>query len=279
MVVDDDDAREILHHYRMSDVAIEEGDINADGVVNLGDIRALRGSDTNFPTSLSRISAPTAGGGDGVATDALVAHYGFDVGAEDTTGNGLDGVVHGAVSVEGRDGGSDSAFHFVGDSTTRIVVANHAYLQSASVTIGAWVKPDTVDWSGGFDTIVSKSSKGYYGYAMGCMADDVGTEVSSSPYEWAMTRGEIVADQWQYVAMTYDSELSRLTQYWYVGGELHATQIQAQMDAPLAGDLMIGYGYNTMGSWGTRGFRGAIDDVSIFDRALTQEEIEALASG
>jgi hypothetical protein len=53
--VDDDDARRILHHYRMADVAVADGDIDANNRVNLGDIRRLRDS---FGLSLAEFTAP-----------------------------------------------------------------------------------------------------------------------------------------------------------------------------------------------------------------------------
>ena len=76
---------------------------------------------------------------------------------------------------------------------------------------------------------------------------------------------KIDTNVWTHLAFTYDGSHMRL----YVNGSLVATQAQA--DAPLAapGDLKIG----CSAWWWEEGFTGKIDEVRIYDRALSAGEI------
>ncbi len=58
MVVDDVDAGQILSHYRLTQVDIEDGDITADGQVGLADVRSLG---ETFGDSLSALTPPQEG--------------------------------------------------------------------------------------------------------------------------------------------------------------------------------------------------------------------------
>lgn len=74
-----------------------------------------------------------------------------------------------------------------------------------------------------------------------------------------------------HVAMTYDG--SNLVEYWLDGTSLGTVAIGAKTLAT-AGSLLIGRNHAANGYWS-----GQIDDFSIWQRKLTNAEIEALASG
>ena len=72
--------------------------------------------------------------------DGLVAYYPFTGNANDATGNGHDGTVHGAVLVPDRYGIPNSAYYFDGDTSAS------AYIQIDTAigemrTVSLWMKP------------------------------------------------------------------------------------------------------------------------------------------
>jgi hypothetical protein len=71
---------------------------------------------------------------------------------------------------------------------------------------------------------------------------------------------------WSHLAVTYDGSQLRL----YVNGALVATKAQGGTIPVSAGPLRIG-GNSIWGEW----FKGAIDEVRVYDRAVTPDEILA----
>lgn len=81
-------------------------------------------------------------------------------------------------------------------------------------------------------------------------------------------------DRWTHVALTYDGAALRI----YVNGRLDAEAPQPSRtysgEVPSLSDYRLGIDRN-----GTRFFRGVIDDLRIYERALTAAEVATLATG
>ena len=85
-------------------------------------------------------------------SDSLVAYYPFNGNANDESGNGKDGAIHGAILTQDRFGNTDKAYQFNGTSDD-ITVPHHSSLQLTNeITITAWVKRSRY----GIDMIVEK---------------------------------------------------------------------------------------------------------------------------
>lgn len=68
----------------------------------------------------------------GALADGLVAHYKFDGNANDSSGNGNNGVVHGATLTTDRFGNANSAYKFDGEDDW-IQVPNSTSLQDVTI--------------------------------------------------------------------------------------------------------------------------------------------------
>jgi hypothetical protein len=200
----------------------------------------------------------------------LVAAYSFDAGsgtiAEDASGNGNRGTISGATwSSTGKFGRS---LLFDGNLVS---VADAASLDlTGAMTIEAWVRPSsTTQWR----TVAVKESSssivyGLYANSRSSGGDDApsghvlvgGTEV--------VARGQtrISQDTWSHLAATYDSTTVRV----YMNGNLAASRLAGGGIATSSGPLRIG-GNVVRGEW----YRGLIDEVRIYRRALTATEIRA----
>ncbi len=77
--------------------------------------------------------------------EGLVAHYTFNGNANDDSGNGNNGVLHGVTPTADRHGNADGAYHFDGTSAYIEVVDSDSLREvGQTVTLSAWVKPEAL---------------------------------------------------------------------------------------------------------------------------------------
>ncbi|MFN0089594.1 MAG: LamG-like jellyroll fold domain-containing protein [Acidimicrobiales bacterium] len=215
------------------------------------DVHGAQGTATVAVTAV----APPAG---------LVAAYGFEetsgAAVIDRSGNTNDGVISGAVRAAGRFGGG-LAFN---GADNLVSVADSASLDLTSgMTLSAWVRPSSV---AGWRTVVLKERPAGLTYAL-YAGDD-----ASRPSGWVYIGGDrevvgptsLAVNAWTHLAATYDGAAERL----YVNGALVATRAQSGAMTASTGALRIG-GNAIWSEW----FAGVIDEVRVYNRALTQTEI------
>ncbi len=187
----------------------------------------------------------------------------------DWTGKGHTGTLSGAAwTPAGRFGGALS-FDGVNDWVT---VADAADLDlTTGLTLEAWVYP-TVSGGGSWRNVLIKERTGGEVYNLYANAD------TNAPTAYVVTAGNpgtaldargtsaLPLDSWSYVTLTYDNTALRL----YVNG------VQAGSRA-VAGPLLTSTGVLRLGGnsiWGEY-FAGVLDEVRIYNRALTVSEIQA----
>jgi glucose/arabinose dehydrogenase/PKD repeat protein len=211
-----------------------------------------------YTATFVRGAAPTPG---------LVAAYGFNEGSgstlEDLSGNGNRGTLAGPTWADaGRFGGALS-FDGIND-TVDVADADSLDLTSA-LTLEAWVKT-----TGGssWRTVVLKERPGDLAYALyarfsnGGPAGQVDFAASTAK---AQGSALVPADTWTHLATTYDGSNLRL----YVNGTLAATTAATGGVVTSASPLRIGG--NAI--WGEY-LGGVIDEVRVYNRALSQAEIQ-----
>jgi hypothetical protein len=200
------------------------------------------------------------------AAPSLIASYNFNEGSgtslTDRTGRGHTGAVANATWAAGNTGG---ALAFNGStSLVTIADANDLDLTSA-MTLEAWVKPAAAapNWR----TILMKERTGGLTYALygdNAASRPTGYMSISSSDRSVTGPTALAADTWTHVAVTYGSGTFRL----YVNGTEVATAASTGNMAASTGALRMG-GNNIWGEF----FTGSIDDVRIYNRALTAAEV------
>lgn len=204
----------------------------------------------------------------------LAAYYSFDGDARDSSGNGNDGTVIGPVPSTDRFGRGNSAYYFSGQGQ-RIEVADSPSLRPASVSVCAWVQPDDMDH---WQIVVSKR---YAPETPPFNSFILDTTWSDKPLYWrfctspggvqGVTEGSAIeTGKWAFIVGTDNGVRRRL----YINGNLTADEPSGGSIAYSSMGLFIGSA-PTFGS----GFRGKIDEVSIYNRALSSSEIQSLYSG
>lgn len=201
------------------------------------------------------------------AGSGLVASYSFDEGSGqtvfDASGNNNSGSIIGARWMSnGRHGGA-LAF----DGASRVAVNDSASLDLRDqMTLEAWVYPTNslTSWR----TIVIKERSGGFGYAIyaGSPAGRPnGLLYISSADEGVYGPSTLPQNAWSHLAATYDGSVFRL----YVNGNEVA-------NSPVSGEIIqSGSGLNIGGNtvWNDEFFQGMIDEVRIYNRALSVPEI------
>lgn len=208
----------------------------------------------------------------------LLGLYHFESNAIDSSGSGHSGTIEGANCGAGVEGKIGSGCVF--DGNDRIVLGQIQELKNAeSYTIMGWVK-DTGGISIRQGTIVSQAGVGLDNFHFKMMFEfpepgfkfkmstDIGNEIE--PVH-AVTNEDLM--QWNHVAVVYTGRTGII----YVNGVetvyrvIYASDVSPSISAP----VVIG-GSDQTDLNIPDGWIGFIDEVKIYNRALTKQEIEAI---
>lgn len=181
---------------------------------------------------------------------------------EDDSGNGNDGIVYGATSVEGRYGyglSFDGDYVSVPDSSTLGVFDN-------GLTVAFWAYPEksnavqyVVDKFNGHRIRVFIRSFNAWGFSL---IGSSGSVDNSGP--------SVKFNEWSFIVMTYDNSTKEAK--FYVNGELKRTVSKDVGTIDVSGvALKIGCEQGNKYFFG-----GIIDEVRIYNRSLSDSEIKSM---
>ena len=202
------------------------------------------------------------------AATGLVAAYGFNQGSgtavTDSSGTGNNGSTSGTTwNASGRFG---PALSFSGTNASVTIPDSNSLDLAGGMTLEAWVNPTTS--SGSWRTVVMKESPAGLNYAL------YSAETSNRPSAHVFTTSELDTrgtsalplNTWSHLAGTYDGATLRL----YVNGSQVASKAVTGGIATTNGALRIG-GNAIWSEW----FKGLIDEVRVYNRALSAAEVAA----
>ena len=210
----------------------------------------------------------------GQPTEGLVAHYSFSGNADDSGPNGLHGTVHGATLAPDRNGNPNAAYHFNG-SGDYIDVGNSGLLRPVNeVTLSLWAYADwaNVDAPG---ALAGNTHTGGYELYIDTYPHVIqGRARRNGAYLPASHPLSSLAPGWHHFAVVCDG----LGTHLYVNGTRMVTTAQT---GPIAYSYANGFiiggeagsGALPEGDW----YGGSIDEVRVYDRALSGSEIAALS--
>jgi len=200
---------------------------------------------------------------------SIVGMWLFDEGegkvAEDSSGNGNDGKLMGAKWVKGKVG---NALSFDGKDNYVLIDIGGSVPQS--ITLAAWIYPIV----GG--VVFSELGQGVInsGWHDSQMEVLFTGELKVGFWtgaEQGISLGKVSVNKWYNVAMTYDKSDSSIK--GYVNGELKDKGKLVKQYPP---DLWYGIGAADTTNLGSGAyFNGIIDEVAIFNVALSEEDIQA----
>jgi hypothetical protein len=209
-----------------------------------------------------------------VITDGLAAAYEFNGNADDSSGNGNNGTVYGAALTAGRYGNADGAYSFNSANNDYIGVADSASLDQTTyggisvvsmVNFGEFTSNNPEDGQ----TLVGKwgiQPVAYILYRDG--SNYLHWNLNNDPDTIAISAAPIDSNTWHHVVGTADQGGVKL----FVDGNLVATSNNGitQINSS-ANTLRIGYEES-----GPSPLSGIVDDVYIYNRALSEAEVDDL---
>ena len=195
--------------------------------------------------------------------NGLVAYYPFNGNANDASGNGNNGTVNGATLIQDRFGVANSAYNFNG-TNNYIGFAGVPTSQVDNWTVSAWLKPSSFNQVQSIAVALGYDD-GYSGngYSLGIYLSQLhavfgGTADLDGGFTFPVT------NQWYQVVMLRNSGVTT----FYVNGVFTSGGNAATPYAPSS--FRIG------SENGLRYFSGAIDDVRVYNRALSSNEVATL---
>ena len=233
--------------------------ISGDNIITFNTLTAGTYSDCTITVtdSAGNISTPLSVTDFTVMDPSLEAFYPFNGNAEDITSNGRDLTVTGDTSLTfGKDNSSNSAYYFDGNGDYLEYVTNIPSFDN--YTISLWAKPAS---SGTYEAMFSSYDNSNNGFQIDLNGNNFHIRKSSG--------GNIVLstaqlDVWTFIAFTYD-------------GTNSIAYINSVRDNESSGGTTefnrFRIGRNRSGS---TYFSGAIDELRIYNRALTASEIASL---
>jgi len=220
-----------------------------------------------------------------VPTNGLVALYPFSGNASDESGNGYNGTIYGATLTTDRCNIDSSAYSFDGIDDN-IYIGDISNLDgSHALSISVWIYSDgiTDEHTG---TIVSKYNANGDServfildlYPQNILRFCVYGADGNGDYEWQRTSDPIPFSQWNHVVVIWDG-LSHHIDFYVNGVEVDSYYGNLGNIPTMIYDktspLMIGgseFGYTSPDYM----FNGSIDEVRIYDRELTVDEVVSL---
>ncbi len=190
--------------------------------------------------------------------------------ANDASGQGNNGTMVNDATY--ATDGDRQAFSFDGRGD-KILLASNPLSGLSQFTYVAWVKP-----AEGRNELFSRSGGGF-----GSDEFFAFLIINNGALSWVLNdapnlagltetqRGLIVFDQWQHVALTRDGSTIKA----YINGEEIGSYTDLRSVNPVMDDPL------QFGDWITAGysFDGLIDEIGLFDEALSQGDIQAIMTG
>ncbi|MDM8559380.1 LamG domain-containing protein [Candidatus Parabeggiatoa sp. HSG14] len=214
-------------------------------------------------------------------TDGLVAYYPFNGNANDVSGNENHGTVKGATLTKDRFGKSKSAYRFDGDNDCILANDTNSLDIQNSISLLAWLKTDGLH-KVGYGMIVAKhfthDARAYALYDVNDIGSGKGLRLNlCEPNNVCHSLPDKPIDNaWHFVTGTYNK--SSETMKLYIDAVLVSENKIGQIDLMQTSiPLSIGcYLDSNDGSKRRAFFHGIIDDIRIYNRALTDVEIQSL---
>ncbi len=210
----------------------------------------------------------------------LQVYYPFNGNASDASGYGFNGTVTGATLTTDRYNNPNSAYQFDGGNNTKITTNYSGVLGNTSRSFLFWAKRkeligngtsilaygNLVDWGQGINIGLGKNND-----APLMLFDNVGS--ASGTYF------NMIDDAWHHYVITWDKSngTTPTSARIYIDGKITASSWSynpTTINSIVGSKLIIGQYNPAVGDYRT--FVGSIDDLGIWNRALTDAEVQLL---
>ncbi len=212
-----------------------------------------------------------------VSNRKLIAHYELNGNATDASSNALNGIGTDLSSAPDRFNNPTGATLFNGTSSHIVIKDDPKIKVTDSLTVTAWVYQTTKS-NIGWNPVISKR----YAFVSDPYASFELSNHSDLQYKWVFnissgqpgslltptTKESSSFQSWKFIAGVFDGSTVKL----YVNGVLDTTVAKTTPIGYSSLDMMIGYN----GTGANEYFKGRLDEIRIYGRALSALEISTL---
>lgn len=205
-----------------------------------------------------------------------VGCYLFNGNANDTSGNGNNGTVIGATLTTGHKGNANSAYYFNKSASTRIELPNLSVFDNAGeLSISIWAKTDNITE---FGTTILTTTPDVASDRFQININWSGNPVNTNIFDYGnISSGRLVSptstpifDTWEHYVFVKSTSGSFMK--IYKNGVQIASKSGGASISNKAKKLVIG-GSPANGEHTDQFFKGSLDDLKIFNRALSATEV------
>lgn len=233
-------------------------------------VRAFDSAGVESQASLELSGTPAADANDGLSR-GLAAHFPFNGSAQDVSGNGHDGIVEGANPTFDRNGNPESAYAFDG-LNDRITFPSPTefddIFNEGSYTFNVWFNKEGDSF--GYENLFSHTLVAHDQRMSTSNNNELGWRTEYKGQRYWSTPDAFNDNEWTMATFVYDAG-ARLIRM-YVNGVLLSENVADNWE-PVAHAYEIG---DNSPSEFNRSWNGKIDDIRIYERALSESEINQL---
>jgi hypothetical protein len=207
-----------------------------------------------------------------VPTNGLVAYYPFNGNSIDESKNGNNGTVYNATLITDRYGNSNSSYSFNGTSSYISVNPNPNLNLKDSLSISIWTKIDFINSpSGKGHHLIDKGSNSTNEYSLTVNQSDRKVCFNKQGIQIIASSNTPLPDKkWTHILVTYKYPTAKI----YINGILDITGTISSPFTSSNSFLCLGSLNNTPDV--STVVNGSIDDISVYNRVLTNTEIQQL---
>jgi hypothetical protein len=202
-----------------------------------------------------------------VPTNGLVGWWPFNGNANDESGNNNNGTVNGATLTTDRNGQINKAYNFDGNDYIEVNRSN-SIEPTNQITYACWVFMNSGFNGSTFFVKGYQVGLGSYGYSISLAALS-----SGGTYGGNSINTTVQQNRWYYMLTTYDGNSCKL----YIDGQLvHTSNPNGTLQY---NNLNLFMGVSNTPTVPVVYLNGKLDDIAIWNRALTQQEVTNLYQG
>jgi len=207
-----------------------------------------------------------------------ISYYPFNGNANDESGNGYNGTPSGTVNFNENDrfNNNNSAVGFVGDDSF-INCGEDPVLPESDLTFSLWIKPNEITSNNRYIISTGGQTGSSMGYFLLCKTGGIEIGRTNTIHTCTTENDQPInpleIDNWYHIIGRYNSNIGVLDVF-VNGIFIESFESDGQATQSDHRDVYIANSNNVHSA--SRNFIGLIDDIRIYDRILTDTEIEAL---
>jgi len=209
-----------------------------------------------------------------VPTNGLVSWWPFNGNANDESGNGNNGQIINAVLVADRNGNPNAAYSFDG-SDDWISVPDHISLRPSLISLSCWINQNNLNLA----QLIYKGNDSNGGNEMYALNSSLNFAIKNGSncnplqgWQQCLATNNSMVNTWHHIVCTFDGTTMKI---YYDAALIGSFNFSGIIDNCVGGELRFGKTWSQEPFY----FNGIMDDIGMWDRALTAQEITDLFNG